>query len=106
MPERATASSRSEKSAAVEVVNLPRFADMPPARMVPMLADEGVYIATESTFPRVLREHWQMTRRGRARAFTHPATDYAHYDAAPRQAWCWDMMFLPATVTARWCVDQ
>mgnify|MGYP001689811030 CR=1 FL=1 len=27
----------------------PRFADLPPARIVPMLADEGVCIASESS---------------------------------------------------------
>jgi len=39
----------------VSVANEPRFADMPPARIVPMLADEGQYIASESSFQRVLR---------------------------------------------------
>jgi hypothetical protein len=34
----------------LHVANEPRFADMPPARIVPMLADEGAYIASESTF--------------------------------------------------------
>ena len=32
----------------------PRFAAVPPARIVPMLADEGVYLASESSFARVL----------------------------------------------------
>jgi len=39
----------------VEVTNQPRVAETPPARIVPMLADEGVYIASESSFHRVLR---------------------------------------------------
>lgn len=50
----------------LHVANEPRFADMPPARIVPMLADEDMYIASESTFARVLRERGQLTRRGRA----------------------------------------
>jgi len=33
----------------------PQISDVPPARIVPMLADEGVYVASESTFSRVLR---------------------------------------------------
>nr|WP_265706809.1 hypothetical protein [Verminephrobacter aporrectodeae] len=37
------------------MANEPRFADMPPARIVPMLADQGVYLASESSFARVLR---------------------------------------------------
>jgi hypothetical protein len=41
---------------------------VPPARIVPMLADEGVYLASESTFARVLRAHGQTAYRGRAKA--------------------------------------
>jgi putative transposase len=52
----------------LRVANEPRFADVPPARIVPMLADEGVYLASESTFARVLREHGQNAHRGRAKA--------------------------------------
>jgi hypothetical protein len=37
------------------VANEPRFCAVPPARIVPMLADEGAYLASESTFARVLR---------------------------------------------------
>jgi transposase InsO family protein len=86
----------------LRVANEPRFADMPPARIVPMLADEGVYIASESTFARVLREHGQMTRRGRARTPSSARPPTTHVATAPRQVWCWDMTFLPATVTGRW----
>jgi putative transposase len=33
----------------------PRFADLAPAHIVPIPADEGEYIAIESTFSRVLQ---------------------------------------------------
>jgi putative transposase len=98
----AHALSPQERAHVLRVANEPRFADMPPARIVPMLADEGVYIASESTFARVLREHGQMTRRGRARAPSNTRAPTTHIATAPRQVWCWDMTFLPATVTGRW----
>jgi putative transposase len=44
-----------ERAAVLQVANEPRFADMPPARIVPTLADEGVYLASESSFCRILR---------------------------------------------------
>ncbi|MBB5411364.1 transposase InsO family protein [Paraburkholderia sp. HC6.4b] len=94
--------SPQERANVLRVANEPRFADMPPARIVPMLADEGVYIASESTFARVLREHGQMTRRGRARTPSSARPPTTHVATAPRQVWCWDMTFLPATVTGRW----
>jgi len=49
----AHALSPAERERIVQVANEPRFAALPPARIVPMLADEGVYIASESSFSRV-----------------------------------------------------
>ena len=94
--------SSAERAQVLSVANEPRFADLPPARIVPMLADEGVYIASESTFSRVLREHGQAARRGRAkppRAMRPPTT---HIATAPGQVWCWDMTYLPACVVGQW----
>ena len=58
--------SEAERAQIVAVANEPRFADTPPARIVPALADEGIYIASKSSFHRVLRAHGQMNPRGRA----------------------------------------
>jgi putative transposase len=43
-----------------------------PAR-IPMLADEGIYLASESSFHRVLGAHGQMHRRGHAQPPRRPA---------------------------------
>ena len=94
--------SEAERARVLEVANEPRFAAVPPARIVPMLADEGVYIASESSFARVLRAHGQSGHRGRARAPRQVRPPTTHIATAPRQVWCWDMTFLPATVVGRW----
>ena len=60
--------SVAERAQLLAVANEPRFATVPPARIVPMLADEGVYLASESSFARVLREQGQSAHRGRAKA--------------------------------------
>ena len=41
--------SEAERAQIVAVANEPRFAETPPARIVPALADEGIYIASESS---------------------------------------------------------
>jgi putative transposase len=94
--------SLAERTELLRVANEPRFAAVPPARIVPMLADEGVYLASESTFARVLRENGQTSHRGRAKAprATRPPT--THIATAPCQVWCWDMTYLPALVLGRW----
>jgi putative transposase len=89
--------SAAERARIIEVANEPSFADTPPARIVPALADEGIYIASEASFHRVLRAHGQMPRRGRAqppRASRPPTT--------PGEVWCWDVTILPAQIQGRW----
>lgn len=66
-PTPAHALTQAERARLLAVANESRFAQVPPARIVPMLADEGVYLASESTFSRVLRAHAQMAHRGRAK---------------------------------------
>ena len=101
-PVPAHALSAEVRQAVPQVANEPRFADMPPARIVPALADEGVYLGNESSFQRVLRPHGQTRHRGRARAPRASRPPTTHVATAPRQLWAWDMTFLPAQVLGRW----
>jgi putative transposase len=94
--------SEAERAQLLAVANEPRFASVPPARIVPMLADEGVYLASESSFSRVLREHGQTAHRGRAKAPKAVRPPTTHVATEPRQVWCWDMTYLPAPVMGRW----
>jgi putative transposase len=94
--------TEEERARIVEVANEARFAETPPARIVPVLADEGVYIASESSFHRVLRAHGQMNRRGRARPPRRLRPPTTHIATGPGDVWCWDVTFLPATVQGRW----
>jgi putative transposase len=101
--------SETERAQIIAVANEPRFAEMPPARIVPALADDGVYIASESSFHRVLRTQGQMNRRGRAQPprTSRPAT--THIATAPAEVWCWarehateGVTFLPAQIQGHW----
>ena len=94
--------NEAERAEVLRIANEPRFADQPPARIVPTLADEGRYIASESTFYRILRAQGQNAHRGRARAPQARRSPTMHVATGPRQVWCWDMTYLPATVTGRW----
>ena len=94
--------SEDERAKLLEVANEPRFAAVPPARIVPMLADEGVYIASESSFSRVLRAHGQTAHRGRAKAPRAVRPPTTHIASQARQVWCWDMTYLPAVVMGCW----
>ena len=91
-----------EKAAMLQVANEPRFAEMPPARIVPMLADEGRYLASESSFHRVLKANGQLKHRGRAKAPAPRKAPTTHVATAPGQVWCWDITWLPTPVLGRW----
>ena len=52
----------------INICNRPEYASMAPCEIVPALADEGIYIASESTFYRVLREEKMLNHRGRSEA--------------------------------------
>ena len=58
--------SEAEQCAVLAACNRADHAHLPPSQIVPKLADEGVYLASESTFYRVLKDHDQGHRRGRA----------------------------------------
>ena len=97
----AHALSDEERQAIVAVCNQPEHASMPPGQIVPKLADEGRYLASEASFYRVLRDEGQQHHRGRARkrgASRPPAT---HRADGPNAVWCWDITWLPADVQGR-----
>jgi putative transposase len=94
--------SDTERAQIIAVVNEPRFADTPPARIVPTLVDEGIYIASESSFYRVLRAHGQINRRGRAQPPRTSRPPTTHIATGPTEVWCWDVTFLPAQIQGRW----
>jgi transposase InsO family protein len=89
--------SAAERKAILDVANSPEFRDKSPRQIVPTLADRGEYIASESTFYRVLHEEGQMQHRERARprSSTKPKE---HVARAPNQVWCWDITYLRSSV--------
>lgn len=55
--------SEAERQQILDICNTPEYPDLPPNIIVPMLADKGIYIASESTFYRVLKanNHWDIS---------------------------------------------
>lgn len=98
----AHALSAAERDCILQIANEPRFAELPPARIVPMLADEGIYVASESSFSRVLRAHGQVRHRGRSKTPQRKRPPSTHIAMAPRQLWCWDLTFLASRVLGQW----
>lgn len=92
--------SDSERKAVLEAANQPGYASLTPHQIVPKLADEGIYLASEATFYRVLKEASQNVRRGRAKEPKRRALT-THRADGPNQLWCWDITWMPSTVKGR-----
>lgn len=90
--------SEKEKARIIEVCNRKQYRSSAPSQIVPRLADEGVYIASESSFYRVLKEVGQLHRRGRARAPGALIKPKGHKAEAPNQVWSWDITYLASGV--------
>lgn len=87
-----------DKQRILDTCNQPEYRSLPPSQIVPRLADQGIFIASESTCYRVLREQDQQHRRGRARPPHKPAKPRALAATAPNQVWSWDITYLPTAI--------
>ena len=87
-----------ERQKVIETVNERRFASMPPCEIVPALADEGEYIASESTIYRILREERMQNHRGRSQAPGKHRKPTSYTATAPNQVWTWDITYLRCPV--------
>lgn len=90
--------SEAERQAVLQVCNEPRFSHLSPTQIVPKLADEGVYLASESTFYRILKAEDQLAHRGRSEAPKRNAAPTTHTATQANQVWSWDITYLPSRV--------
>jgi putative transposase len=97
-PEPANQLSTEERERVLAVCHAPEFASLPPSQIVPRLADRGEYLASESSFYRILRAADEQHHRGRARAPRQPAAPPSHCARGPCEVWSWDISWLPGPV--------
>jgi transposase InsO family protein len=90
--------SDEERQKILAICNKPELQSLPPSQIVPRLADNGEYIASESSFYRVLREAEQVHRRGRAQAPHTVAKPKGFQASGPNQVWSWDITFLASSI--------
>jgi putative transposase len=97
-PEPRNKLTMQERERIIEVCNCAEFSSLPPSQIVPRLADQGEYIASESSFYRVLKTAGQLNARGRAKARQKVKPPTTHVAKHPNQLWSWDVSYLPSKV--------
>ncbi len=97
-PTPANALGEAERQHILALCNQAEYQSLPPSQIVPTLADKGIYLASESSFYRVLRAANQNHRRGKQRPPHKRARPTAYSATAANQVWSWDITYLHSTV--------
>jgi putative transposase len=90
--------STEEKKHILQVCNSQEYCDKNPNEIVPDLAGKGIYIASESTFYKVLKEHKLLTHRADYKPKKAPAEPEKLIATGPNQVLSWDITYLRTAV--------
>ena len=93
--------SDDERIEILAVANSEEFASLPPSQIVPTLADRGLYMASESSFYRVLKAASQQHHRGKAKKASGRVIT-SHCATGPNQVWSWDITWMPAAIKGKY----
>lgn len=87
-----------ERQQVISIANEAKYANLSPSKIVPKLADKGRYIASESTFRRILKENNQLAHRLASKPSRKVVKPRAITATAPNQLYSWDITYLPTQV--------
>lgn len=90
--------SDAERQAIVDICSEEEFASSTPSQIVPRLADRGEYLASESTFYRVLKADGLLVHRGRDKPKGSLKKPTSYTANAPNDVWSWDISYMTSQV--------
>lgn len=93
--------SEQECQQILKTCNSSDYANLPPSQIVPKLADTGCYLASESSFYRILRRVGQLKHRGSSKPRNPPKKPTSFTATGPNQVWTWDISYLPTGVVGQ-----
>jgi hypothetical protein len=90
-----------EETEVLTLLTSAKYGHWSPKQLVPRLADEGRYLASESTMYRLRRRvGWGARRRPMLRMVVARATT-VHRAVRSNQVWSWDITYLPTVIRGR-----
>lgn len=89
--------SREEELEILKVCNQREFSSSSPSQIVPKLADQGHYLASESSIYRLLKREGQLSSRDRY-IRREPREKKTLIANGPDEVWSWDITYIPRDV--------
>jgi len=93
--------NEKEIDAILSICNNKEFSSLSPKQIVPTLADRGIFMASESSFYRILRNANQLHHRGSTAKPKSTLRPYPYIATGPNQVWTWDITYLASNVKGR-----
>lgn len=90
--------TQAEETQVLAVMTSTRYAGLSPKQLVPQLADEGLYLASEATMYRLQRRHGLRTKKRGVQHHHVTRATTVHRATGPNQVWSWDITWLPTLV--------
>lgn len=90
-----------EREKILSIAASPEFCNKSPHQIVPILADLGEFVASESSFYRVLKADNSLSHRGRARQ-SQMARPRSYEVTAPLQLFSWDITYLLSSIRGQY----
>jgi transposase InsO family protein len=94
--------SDEERVKIIEVCCSPKFRDLTPCEIIPILAEEGQYIASESTFYRILKESGLLKHRRNTKVPRKRKEVNEFKATGPNQIWSWDITYLKTDIKGKY----
>ena len=93
--------SEAVRQEILTVINKPEYSTLTPYQIVPTLLDIGQYIASESTFYRVMRAHKQLSHRGKEKVTQRKKPDTLKASKA-NEIYSWDITYLLSPIKGQY----
>jgi transposase InsO family protein len=93
--------TQSERAQVIAVATSITYRDLPPAQIVPRLADLGIYLASESSFYRILKSESLLQHRSNSKPKTQ-LRPIAAIATGPNKVWSWDITYLKSPIRGQY----
>jgi putative transposase len=86
-----------ERAKVISIATSKQYVDLPPCQIIPKLVDKNYYIASESSFYRILKQEQLAAHRGKSKQKSRKKPT-AYVAKNPNEIWSWDITYLQTSI--------